>query len=274
MKQQIRLRYITILVVLVAALWSKYSPVICWSLSTLIYSLFSHHGNNPNSTSENFSIKVSSYLMEYAWRRWDQEKVSKIIDKSIIDLQINIFTRDGIQGYDLSKPLLFKGIIDVHDSSRNLTIEGMMKAPLSDLLVPYFSDASKKLLTPDREAPIGEIVHNISSRQSNNKIASQIPIDTFPALISELSDPIFTEMFGDRFKPSDVNPFLGFFPALTTVPIFCASHNGNSTDERRSRTDLHSEPIGNVSIQLHGKKKWYDLILLMNSLMNQTLIIP
>ena len=249
MKQRssIPLRF-AILVLGVASLWDKYSPVLCWTVSTLISSLLT-----TDSSHGTYFSALSNELLEFSWRKWDKHAVKKLKDMRSMD--VSVYSNGRNKKYDLSQPLLFKGIIDVNDPSRMLSVEGMMKSPLCDLLIPYFSDSSKQLLKPDFEAPLGDIVQRIKSKQSNEKIGSQIPVHTFPDLILELSHPIFIDLFGNRFKPSDLNPFLGILPALTTVPIFLASYNERYT-AKRSRTDLHSEPIGNVSIQLNGRKKW------------------
>ena len=119
----------------------------------------------------------------------------------------------------------------------------------------------------------------------NQKFGSQVPLEQYPFHIQELLPKeymtLFINTFGDYFSPDRIQhsgPF-GLFPGRTTVPLFLAGGNGQTQPKKcessncddneddsdaqfcqhlppQPKTDLHSEPIGNISIQLHGKKRW------------------
>jgi hypothetical protein len=182
-----------------------------------------------------------------------------------------------------------------------LSIEDLASDPLGDLLIPYFTDASKRhALKPDAMAPLRDIVHNITTTadtQSSSgnggpqKIGTQMIVERYPHLILKVAPTeIVTALFGDRFQPHHLQSSLLTGPARTVVPIFLArgrnspfpdtsepdnngsDNNGSDNTEPDAadntepditepdtlsiRTDLHCEPIGNVAVQLHGRKLW------------------
>jgi hypothetical protein len=171
---------------------------------------------------------------------------------------------------------------DVNNARRRLSLHGLLQ---ENLVIPYFTNATKDdALTPDGRAPVRDIVANIS-RGGPQKIGTQLLVQAFPELIAEVAPTqILTTLWGDYFQPHHVRgmgPF-GLFPALTTVPVFVASgsvssssssrednidaaktDNSNSSDRTIQRcraaaayTALHCEPIGNVAVQLSGRKHW------------------
>jgi len=200
------------------------------------------------------------------------------------------------QSLNLQKPLLIPNIWttnikvtgddDDDDNNKNsnsinsfkpLTLKSLTQPPIGDLMIQYYSDSTKAgaaALKPDSIATLNEIVNNVTTyKNSTIKIGTQIPILSYPNLIENIApNHIVTHLFGDRFQPSDLQPFLNIFPPLTTVPIFLArglnlnkttpaSENRASSDDSKEkqpnvRTDLHCEPIGNVAVQLEGSKKW------------------
>lgn len=237
------------------------------------------------------------YWKELAWNYWEQLPPTTTIDQDVMKesavtpipilnasefaecsrsrnskshCEISFESGESIlSSLDLSQPLLITNAVNPSSTDRKLSIEGMMHPPLKDLSVHYFSDARKGLLSPDRTALLGDIVYNITSNgDCYAKIGSQIPMHSYPELIKEITIPLFTTLFGDRFKPSDLDPFLGL-KALTTVPIFLAG--GEATqDEGHARTDLHSEPIGNIAVQLEGEKRWLLVDPIYTSLLRPT----
>eukprot|EP00957_Ditylum_brightwellii_P138893 10586744-Ditylum_brightwellii.AAC.1 len=114
-----------------------------------------------------------------------------------------------------------------------------------------------------------------------HKIGTQFLVQTSPELIREVVPiDLIATLFGDYFQPSHIRgsgPF-GIFPGLTTVPVFVANTAAGDDGDGESlpssctamtdgttttpqchpfpRTDLHCEPIGNVAVQLQGKKQW------------------
>jgi len=154
---------------------------------------------------------------------------------------------------------------------RRLTVESLL---YENLTIPYFSDATQLLLSPDAKAPVREIVYNMTHRRLPHKIGTQWLVQTYPELIQEVAPTqLLTSLFGNYFTPQHVKQGLlgGWLPPLTTVPVFMANTHANPTssqpDEsysplsqrqqrRRPFTALHCEPIGNVAVQLHGHKHW------------------
>jgi hypothetical protein len=194
------------------------------------------------------------------------------------------------------RPLLLKNLWtqsqlkdDQNQRRRRISLNGLLQ---ENLVIPYFTNATTNALTPNDKAPVKDIVANIL-RGGPQKIGTQLLVQAFPELISEVSPTdILTTLYGDYFQPHHVRgrgPF-GLFPALTTVPVFVASgsvsssssspraeqdnhfeaantvddSNDNNDDQRhrhrrraaQAYTALHCEPIGNVAVQLSGRKKW------------------
>lgn len=172
-----------------------------------------------------------------------------------------------------TRPLLLKGLWSPDDlqrsAGRRLSLNGLLQ---ENLTIPYFTDARLKgALSPDNHAPINEVIANIS-RGEAHKIGTQLFVQTWPELIYEVAPAhIVTELFGSYFTPDSVRgtgPFQ-MFPPLTTVPMFVASGKATRTSEPVRKDDddnkaaktkpytaLHCEPIGNVAVQLSGKKQW------------------
>lgn len=158
---------------------------------------------------------------------------------------------------------------------RRLTVSSLL---LENLTIPYFSDATQFLLSPDAKAPVREIVYNMTHRRMPHKIGTQWLVQTYPELIQEVApSQLLTSLFGNYFTPQHVKQGLlgGWLPPLTTVPVFMANTNVTATRppaessssssssplpqrqrKRRPFTALHCEPIGNVAVQLNGHKHW------------------
>ena len=184
-------------------------------------------------------------------------------------------------GLDIQKPILIPNLSTYHDDqTKPLSLDNLSSSPLGDLQINYFTDSTKVgALKPNSIASLSEIVHNVTNDfNSKIKIGTQIPVENYPSLIHNVApNDIVTQLFGNHFRIDDLNPYLGIFPPLTTVPIFLARglnesapekshhsinqihhqrsssdhqhHTDNSTIQRNVRTDLHCEPIGNISIQ-------------------------
>jgi hypothetical protein len=148
------------------------------------------------------------------------------------------------------KPLLLKQMWtkdQLHHSNRNLSLHGLLK--LTEFRIPYFSDASQKLWTPDAYGTVQQIVTNMTLGQPH-KIGSQLLVERHPSWIAQIApNELVTTLFGNYFTSEAVQK-RWWRPALTTVPVFVA-HTQTS-----SFTALHCEPIGNVAVQLHGQKQW------------------
>ena len=191
-------------------------------------------------------------------------------------------------GLDIQKPILIiPNLSTFHDNqtkSLSLLIGQFILItsllPLGDLEINYFTDSTKvDALKLNLIASLSEIVHNSTNDfNSKIKIGTQIPVENYPSSLIHNVAPndIVTQLFGNHFCIDDLNPYLGISPQSTTVPIFLArglnksapekshninqirhqgsscdhhQHTDNSTNQRNVRTDLHCEPIGNISIQ-------------------------
>jgi Cupin-like domain len=189
------------------------------------------------------------------------------------------------------RPLLLKGLWDPEmlratTSQRRLSLEQLLH---ENLTIPYFKDARQHgALTPDGSAPLRDIVANIT-RGLPHKIATQLLVQTYPDLMHEIAPlDIVSLLFGTSyFTPAAVQgsgPWR-LLPALTTVPLFIASSNVRSIKDTATKnrgdvsthidrtksqatgkaqtlksqtpyTALHCEPIGNIAVQLSGRKQW------------------
>lgn len=196
-------------------------------------------------------------------------------------------------GFDWRRrPLLLQNLWTAEelrdDKRRRLTADGLRSETLE---IPYFRDARRAgALSPDGRAPIRDIVANMTKDNQPHKIGTQLLVQTYPELISEVAPvDIVAELFGaSYFSPQAVRGWGPFgwpiFPAMTTVPVFVASgtvanhdddqneqsttttttkedppsdsQSSNSSIENNPFTALHCEPIGNVAVQLSGRKEW------------------
>jgi hypothetical protein len=180
------------------------------------------------------------------------------------------------------RPLLLKGLWSKEElrpgnKDSSTTTTSQRPRPLSidtlsqmDLQIPYFTNATLKIITPDAIASVRDIVHNISVLGHPHKIGTQLIVEQDPTTFLSQVAPldIVTMLFGNYFTPQQIlgsGPW-NLFPGTTTVPIFMASSGsgssssagGTTTQNERARpfTTLHCEPIGNVAVQLSGQKKW------------------
>lgn len=214
---------------------------------------------------------------EIAWQFWEQhagpiedlqqdkEIPVVYVQEHLNDLVLYLETN---YGKDWRKrPLLLKGLWSHEalrgDATRRLSLNGLLKENIS---IPYFSDARLKgALSPDSFAPLKDIVANIS-RGEPHKIGTQLFVKTWPDLINEVAPiDIITDLFGNYFSSEAISGSgpMQLFPALTTVPMFVASGKNTAVSSATAGsasvtpyTALHCEPIGNVAVQLSGKKRW------------------
>lgn len=234
---------------------------------------------------------IQTALLHTSWNNWDSiyNQTNNVTAKKhtvlheeipIVDVQEHL---NDLSSYLESKygidwkrrPLLLRNLWSQSDlsnsTSRRLSLEGLLK---ENLTVPYFWDSSKEgALTPDRSAPINEIISNMN-RGAPHKIGTQLLIQHYPEIILEVAPTkIVTDLFGSYFTPNSVKGFGPYqiFPALTTVPIFVANGTTSFIKKKQTTTNistkdksllnrpftaLHCEPIGNIAVQLSGKKQW------------------
>eukprot|EP00804_Cyclotella_cryptica_P000345 CCRYP_008669-RA/>CCRYP_008669-RA protein AED:0.06 eAED:0.06 QI:12/0/0.5/1/1/1/2/0/783 len=159
-------------------------------------------------------------------------------------------------------------------NQRRLTPLGILKDPqLSTFILPnYFADATKtgySALVPDaNRISLSQFVTNIVTGASPYaKIGTQNIVEDYPELRDEIAPSrLAKDLFGwnpwfDDFKHRiaqylgpTFNWFVQMLPSSTYYPIFIAGIAVSS--DAHSRTDLHTEPIGNIAVQMHGHRHW------------------
>lgn len=262
--------------------WSSILSIICPIVA--IYVLSSKHTGTYHVVTWSIAqwmppgLRTES-INEAAWEFWEQLVVEThprgIEEIPVVNVQDHLTDLlpylETTFGKDWRRrPLLLKGLWSqealLGNTSRRLSLNGFLQ---ENLTIPYFTDARVKgALSPDSHAPVKNIVANMT-RGAPHKIGTQLFVQTWPELIDEVAPVrIVTELFGSYFTPEAVKgtgPFQ-LLPALTTVPLFVASGkavgspNGVEDDVNKvfakPYTALHCEPIGNVAVQLSGKKQW------------------
>jgi Cupin-like domain len=231
-------------------------------------------------------------MTQKAWHYWENEHVRSRSNTSFLEdipvVHVQDHAIEDLLPYIVSKygkdwkkrPLLLKGLWKADELTtvskngfvkhRRLSLQGLLQ---ENLTIPYFTDARNVgAITPDGIGTIQDIVTNITYRNAPHKIATQLLVQTFPELIQEVAPvEIVTSLFGSYFTPNAIRGSgpMQLFPAFTTVPLFIAnSHPSSDLVETSaqslsstpptttSHTTLHSEPIGNVAVQLSGEKLW------------------
>jgi hypothetical protein len=243
----------------------------------------------------------SQSLSEVGWSSFEQLTTTHVpinpLDIPTLDLTVATIRSDPLKhliqtyGADwISRPLLLKGVWsreELLDPNRRLSIPGLAR---DTLVLHYFSDARKLVLTPDSEASLAQILKGIRNGMPH-KIGSQEYFKAYPDRLTEVAPThLVSTLFGDRFTRDRLlghihNP-MALIQGPLTVPIFVANAKvkscgndikkdadtatttstcladqhatgtGTSTTTARPFTGLHCEPIGNVSVQLAGAREW------------------
>ena len=197
-----------------------------------------------------------------AWTHWEKEKSSSSyfsmsLKEDIPTVNVQEHLPDNLLPYLETtfgkdwrrRPLLLQNLWtqrqlkdDQNQRRRRISLNGLLQ---ENLVIPYFTNATMKddALTPDAQARVKDIMANIS-RGGPQKIGTQLLVQAFPELISEVAPTdILTTLYGDYFQSHHVRgrgPF-GLFPALTTVPVFVASGSVSSSSSSRAEQDNHIE---------------------------------
>ena len=124
-----------------------------------------------------------------AWRAWESEAASTVGAGPREPLPIpELRPSDSAADVDLSRPLLARGLLspgEMGRSDRKLSLEGLLRPPLSEIVIDYFRDARRVNTVPDGTAPLGAIVRNIT-RGGFEKLGTQMIIESDPELIREV----------------------------------------------------------------------------------------
>ena len=175
---------------------------------------------------------------------------------------------------------------------RRLSPAAIMNDPqLSNLVLPnYFSDAANRAgyaaLVPDAYDDVPTTLSHFLTRilsgdSPNAKIGTQVIVDEHPELRDEIIPAYLARgVFGWNTHLEDIAIWsrgrgwlvedivawmCKVLPSMSTYPVFIAGNGhrdgamGADMDDgtpRHPRTDLHSEPIGNIASQLHGTRRW------------------
>ncbi|EED87982.1 predicted protein [Thalassiosira pseudonana CCMP1335] len=162
--------------------------------------------------------------------------------------------------------------------SRRLTTQSMLDDPqLSNLLLPnHFVDATKTgydALVPDTKSiTLSKFLRNIIDGSTPNaKIGTQVIVEEYPELREEIVPTrLAKELFEwnpwmedskeviKQYAGKRVGRWTTKLPASTYFPVFIAANqrSTDATNDTHPRTDLHSEPIGNIAVQLEGTRRW------------------
>jgi len=145
-----------------------------------------------------------------------------------------------------SRPFIVRGLLNGSGSDMVGRYDWLVESPVGDLVIDYFSNASRlDGLVPDARGTLRDVVTAILDG-GPQKLGTERVFRSYPNLLHQLD---VAERAG---------PLLGgaahIAPAriglLLTVPIFLA------TGAPLARTDLHCEPIGNLVLNLAGRKTW------------------
>ena len=157
---------------------------------------------------------------------------------------------------DLTRPLLVRGAATA-EALELFSVEALQRPPLGDVVIDYFVDATRTgHLVPDGRGRLGDVVRNITLG-APHKIGSQYVVSRHgccpdrttreKTLEALLPRPLARALGGERrFSTTALDL------SLLTVPLFVAGTPVGA----RPRTDLHSEPIASVAVQLRGSKRW------------------
>ena len=117
---------------------------------------------------------------------------------------------DSLVSIDLSRPLVARGLVDPMQSG--LSIAALLRQPMANVSVEYFSDARQVGTVPDKVAQVGEIARNIT-KGGPQKFGTTALLEQFPGLLETMVPPRVREVWGDRFGADQLGLFL-------TVPVF------------------------------------------------------
>ena len=157
---------------------------------------------------------------------------------------------------DLTRPLLVRDAATA-EALELFSVEALQRPPLGDVVIDYFVDATRSgHLVPDGRARLGDVVRNITLG-APHKIGSQYVVSRHGCCpdrskraktLEALLPRALARAFGGERRFSTTALDL----SLLTVPLFVAGTPVGA----RPRTDLHSEPIASVAVQLRGSKRW------------------
>ena len=194
-----------------------------------------------------WSSSLAADAESWSWARWAASRRGWAIAAEPV-AEYSAESLASSERPSLDHPFAVRGLLN-HTSahhSRLRNYDWLMASPVGDLEVDYFQNASVvDGIVPDARAPLRTIVRGILAG-GPAKIGTQKIFDAFPELLHDLA---LGETVGALLGGAEVVAArrVGL---LLTVPVFMA-HGAPHV-----RTDLHCEPIGNLMLQLGGRKRW------------------
>ena len=223
----------------VVALSCTYFPTVPWCIAQLLNSLW------------RWDTSLAENAQRWAWKQWEEEhrnhgaaaaKNPKFAPDTVTEL------KPGESPRDRSRPFIVRGLLNSTGSALLSDYSWLLNDPVGSLEVDYFTNASvRDGLVPDGRASLHEIVSGIIAG-GPAKIGTEVIFRTFPHLLDELRvSDLATPLLGgnEHIDASRIGLML-------TVPVFMAT----GKEGLPIRTDLHCEPIGNLVLQLGGRKRW------------------
>ena len=190
---------------------------------------------------------------------WRQHPWQPLADVPVPPTRVNTINATELAAgatVDLTRPLLVRQAATA-EALELFSVDALQRPPLGDVVIDYFVDATRTgHLVPDGRARLGDVVRNITLG-APHKIGSQYVVSRHgccpdrakraKTLEALLPRPLARALGGERrFSTTALDL------SLLTVPLFVAGTPVGA----RPRTDLHSEPIASVAVQLRGSKRW------------------
>jgi hypothetical protein len=208
------------------------SPMPLWAFAQVLRALW------PLESS------IASAMEEWAWRHWEAEAIGQRMDaEPVAELGVGMIPESR------ARPFVVRGLLNGTGSRLLGSYEWLTTAPVADITVDYFSNtgAAGNIFVPDARGRLGEVARRILGG-SPEKIATEWIFRRHPELVDELNIAgLAADLLGSsaHVAPSRLGSML-------TVPVFL----GHGQLGAHARTDLHCEPIGNLALQLGGRKRW------------------
>jgi hypothetical protein len=207
--------------------------LLSWSLVQIVHSLWP------------LPLSAAHQIEAWAWREWEAAGAAArpLAPEPVPELAV------GGTPASRSRPYVVRGLLNGTGSPLVGDFSWLQRPPIGDLAVDFFSDASRNasLLTPDSRGSLAEVAGRILAG-GTEKLGTEMIFRSFPHLLDELR-------VAERVRPllgSESHLAPSRLGTTLTVPVFLAHGQPGAY----ARTDLHCEPIGNLALQLGGRKRW------------------
>ena len=190
-----------------------------------------------------FPSPLAESVETWAWAQWEAPLLyRKLQSRPVPELPLGEPPPP-----DRARPFIVRGLLNGTGSPLvGNDFSWLTRGALGQLEVDFFSNASvEDGLVPDARGPLGSVVESIVNG-GTAKLGTEMIFRSFPELLGQLqvAERVGPLLGGESYiRESRLGTTL-------TVPVFMAC------GKPRSRTDLHAEPIGNLMLQLGGRKRW------------------